>query len=56
MGGSPTNLQQYNDGFGMQNRLFCQSIIVMELITDELKGFVNWYSSEKTDVKVNKSM
>jgi hypothetical protein len=54
--GSKTNLQQFHNGCGLQGRLFCQSVIIMEFIIDGLKGFINWYLTEETaNVKVKKS-
>jgi hypothetical protein len=52
--GSQTNLQQFHDGVHMKDR--SASVIVMKLVTDDLHGFVDWYISEKTDVKATKSI
>jgi hypothetical protein len=47
--GSQTNFQQFHDGLNLQDRPFGQSVIVMEIISDDLYGFVDWYNiSEKT--------
>jgi hypothetical protein len=40
---------QFRDGFDLQDRLFQQYVIVMELIIDNLQGFIDWYISEKTN-------
>jgi hypothetical protein len=54
---SKTTLLQFRNGFGLQGRLFHQSVIVMEFIVDDLQGFIDWYSSEETDnVKANESI
>jgi hypothetical protein len=34
--GPQTNFQQLHDGFDLQERLFSQNVIVMELIFDDL--------------------
>jgi hypothetical protein len=39
--------QQSHDGFYLQDRPFHQCVIIMELISDDLYGFVGWYISEK---------
>jgi hypothetical protein len=52
---SQTILQQFLDGFGPAGP-FCQSVIVIEFITDDLLRFVAWYISEETDVKANESI
>jgi hypothetical protein len=44
--GSQTNLQQLHDGFDLQDRPFRQSIVVVELISYDLKGFVDWNIGE----------
>jgi hypothetical protein len=49
-------LPEYHNGSGLQGRPFHQSIIIVELITDDFQGVIDWYISEKTDVKANKSM
>jgi hypothetical protein len=34
--GSQTNFQQFHDGFNLRDRLFCQCVIIMELISGDL--------------------
>jgi hypothetical protein len=54
---SETNLQQFHNGLALQVRPFCQSFIIREFITYDLKDFINWYINEETDnVKANESM
>jgi hypothetical protein len=36
VGGSQTNFQQFHEGFNLQNGLFCQCVIVVEFISDDL--------------------
>jgi hypothetical protein len=46
-----TNFQLFHDGFNLQDRLFRQCGIVMELISDD------WYISEKTNnIKANEGI
>jgi hypothetical protein len=40
---SQTNLQQFHNGFGLQGRPFSHSVIIVEFITDDLQGFIDWY-------------
>jgi hypothetical protein len=40
--GSHANLQQLRNGFELLDRPFRQCVIVLELISDDLSGFVNW--------------
>jgi hypothetical protein len=54
--GSQAKLEQLHDGFDLQDTLSHQCVIVMELISDYLQGFINWYISEKTDIKANYSI
>jgi hypothetical protein len=52
--GSQTNLQQFYDGFDLQDRPFYLCVIVMELISDD---FLDWYISEKTNnIKANEGI
>jgi hypothetical protein len=54
---SQANLQQLHDGFDLQDGLFFQCIIVVELISDDLQSFVDWNIGEKTDnVKANEGV
>jgi hypothetical protein len=51
---SQTNFQQLHDGFDLQDRPFHQGVMVMELISDDLQGFVDSYSSENINsIKAN---
>jgi hypothetical protein len=43
------NLQQFQNGFHLQDKLFCQCVIIMEFISDDLWGFVNCYISKSTE-------
>jgi hypothetical protein len=53
--GSRINFQQFHDGFGLQDRQFCQCVIITRLISDNLYDFMAWYISEKTNnIKANK--
>jgi hypothetical protein len=55
--GSQTNFQQLHDGFDLQERLFRQCVIVWELISDDLFGFVDCYITEKTNnIKANQGI
>jgi hypothetical protein len=36
VGGSQTNLQQFHEGFNLQNGLFCRCVITVEFISDDL--------------------
>jgi hypothetical protein len=55
--GSQTNFQQFHDGLDLQVRPFCQCIIVTELISDDLWGFVDWYINERTKtIKANEGI
>jgi hypothetical protein len=36
VGDSQTNFQKFHDGFNLQNGLFCQCVIVMELLAGDL--------------------
>jgi hypothetical protein len=55
--GSQTNIQQFHNDFGLLGRTFRQNVIVMEFITNDLQGFVDWYISEETDnAKANESI
>jgi hypothetical protein len=49
MCGSQANLQQLHDGFDLQDRPFGQCVIAVELISDDLQGFVDWNIGEETD-------
>jgi hypothetical protein len=55
--GSQTNFQQFHDGFDLQDRLFHKYVNVMELISDDLEGYVDWYISEKANnMKANEGI
>jgi hypothetical protein len=47
-----SNFQQFHDGFNLQDRPFHQCVIIMDLISDNLYGFIDWYINEKTDTKL----
>jgi hypothetical protein len=47
--GSQANPRQLHDGFNLQSRPLRQCVIVVELISDELQGFVDWNIGEKAD-------
>lgn len=54
--GSQTYFQQFHDGFDLQ-RLFRLYVIVMEHISEDLEGFIDWYISEKTkNIKDNEGI
>jgi hypothetical protein len=55
--GFQTNFQQLHDGLDLQETPFRQCVVVKELISDDLYGFVDWYISEKTNsIKVNQGI
>jgi hypothetical protein len=55
--GSQGNFQHLHDSLDLQDRPFCQCVIAVELISDDLKGFVDWYIGEKTDdIKANEGI
>jgi hypothetical protein len=49
-------LPTFRNGFVMQDITFHQSIVLVEFITDDLEGYVDWYISEETDVKADESI
>jgi hypothetical protein len=55
--GSQANLQQLHGDFDLQDGPFRQCVIVKELISDDLWGFVDWNIGEKTDdIKANEGI
>jgi hypothetical protein len=46
--GSQASLQQLHNSFYLQETPFRQCVIVMELTSDDLWGFEDWYSSKMT--------
>jgi hypothetical protein len=38
-----------DDDFGLQDRSFRERVILMQVTTDDLQGFFDWYVSEETD-------
>jgi hypothetical protein len=52
-----SNFQQLHDGFDRQGRPFRQCDFVIDLISGDLQGFVDWYINEITDnVKANEGV
>lgn len=50
-------LQQFHNGFDLQDRPFRRSVIIMDFIADDLWVFAYWNISEKTNnVKANESI
>jgi hypothetical protein len=47
--GSQANNQQFHDAFDLQDRPFRRCVIVVEVIPDDLYGFVDWNTGENTD-------
>jgi hypothetical protein len=51
--GSQANLQQFHDGFDLQDSPSRQCIIVVELICGDLQSFVDWNISENAKKIIN---
>jgi hypothetical protein len=52
-----SNIQQFHDGFDLQDKPFRQCVTVTKLISDYLYGFIDWYISEKANnIKVNEGI
>jgi hypothetical protein len=56
MCGSQTNFQQFLNGFRLQGRPFCQSVIVMEFIADDLQGFIDQYISKHAGARTDRNV
>jgi hypothetical protein len=47
IGGSQASIQQFHNDFDPQDRPFRQCVILMDLISDNLYGFVDWNIGKK---------